>query len=266
MNIYMNILKKIIFILSLLLAAFSGSTYALDTTNTYKINIICNKPGARVFIDYIEAGNAPLYDYLVKPGNHTLMLLISSDNQWEVENYRRNIDIISDTTIGINFERFYVMNSDPFNAKVFLNDTLLGYTPLRLYREWPISGKLTFKKDEYLDETRKVSSNDTNSNYFIKLKEVRYGQTSEIVFKNRKTDFKTKRDFLAIGSFGAGALLSGISAIYHKNVANDSYEIYRQTLNPADLNKTNRNDTFSLISLLVMQGAIAGVIYFLFFD
>lgn len=257
-------MKILLFILMIL--SFYSPASAEDTTQVYKVNIVCNSPGAKVFIDSTDAGKAPVYDYSLQGGTYTIMLILSTGNEWEVENYRRNVDIISDTTLSINFERYYLINSDPFNAKVFLNDTLLGHTPLRLYKESPMFGKLTFKKDEYVDETRSISAGDTGSNIFVKLKEVRYGQSSDIVYKNRKTDFKSKRDFLAIGSFGAGALLSGISAIYHKNVANDSYDTYRQTFNPSDLNKTNTNDTISLISLLVMQGAIAGLIYFLFFD
>lgn len=250
----------------LVLLSSLSSVKAEDTASVCKVNIFCNTPDAKIMIDTINIGNAPIYDYSLNPGTYTLLILPASGNQWEEENYRRTVEIVSDTTFAVNFERFYFINSEPFNASVFLNDSLLGKTPLRLYRESPISGKLKLKKEEYRDEILTLSETDTTSSIFVKLKEVKYGQSENIVFKNRKTDFKTKRNILAIGSFSAGALLGGISAIYHKNIANESYDTYRQTLNPADLNKTNRNDTLSLVSLIVMQGAIAGLIYFLFFD
>jgi hypothetical protein len=139
-------------------------------------------------------------------------------------------------------------------------------TPLRMNTEYPLAGNLTFKKEEYQDEVLNLTHLDTARNIFVKLKENRYGQSSNVVLKNKETGFSSKRNFIAIGSFGVGALLSAVSSIYFKNMANDSYDQYKQTFVPGDLDNTNKYDTFSLISLIVMQGAVAGLIYYLFFD
>lgn len=250
-----------------LIIIVSNNMYAQDSTETVSLSVFCNIENATVFLDSTSLGKPPVNNYNIKPGIYTLSIKNpSASNKWEIENYKKKIELVSDTVISVNFSEFYFINSDPFNADVFNNDKFIGMTPLRIATETPLSGILTFNKDEYKDGIFSLSENDTVRNIFVKLKENRYGQTSPVVFKNKKTNFKSERNFLAIGSFGAGALLGAVSAIYYKNTANDAYDRYRQTFAQTDLDETNRNDTYSLISLIVMQGAIAGLIYFLFFD
>lgn len=254
-------------IIALLFNNISSAQDSLDYTETVNLSIISNLTNSTVFLDTVSLGKPPINNHKTKPGRYTLSIINpSASNKWEIENYKKEIEIISDTLIAVNFNEFYYINSDPFNASVFNNGTMIGMTPLRINLENPLTGTLTFKKDEYIDEVLNLSPVDTTRTIFVKMKENRYGQSSNPVFKNKSTSFNTGRNFLAIGSFGAGALLSAVSSIYYKNMANDSYDTYRQTYDQRDLDRTNRYDTISLISLLVMQGAIAGVIYFLFFD
>ncbi|MCB0723668.1 MAG: hypothetical protein KDC73_03130 [Ignavibacteriae bacterium] len=260
-------MSKLLSIILGLFVLYSGNIYGQDSSGTVSLSIFCNIENAKLFLDSTSLGNPPVNNYKVAPGIYTLSIFNpSSSNKWEVENYKREIEILSDTLLDINFSEFYFIDSDPYNTSVYNNDKFLGLTPLRIQTEDPLSGILTFKKDEYKDYLFDLSGNDTLRNIFVKLTENRYGQTAPVVYKNKKTNFKSDRNFLAIGSFGAGALLGAASAIYFKNTANNSYDLYRQTFDKTDLDKTNRNDTYSLISLIVMQGAIAGLIYFLFFD
>lgn len=250
-----------------LFAIVTSVCSAQDSVETVSLSIISNLDNSSILLDTVSLGRPPISNYKTKPGKYTITILNpKSSNKWEIENYKKEIELISDTIITVNFTEFYFINSDPFNADVFKNDTLIGMTPLRINLQYPLAGTLRFKKDEYVDEVLRLSPVDTVRNIFVKLKESRYGQSSNPVYKNKSTGFNTERNFLAISSFGAGALLSAVSSIYYKNMANDSYDTYRQTFAQKDLDNTNRYDTFSLISLLVMQGAIAGVIYFLFFD
>ena len=254
--------------LFIIIALFSINTaFAQDSVDVVSLSVISNLDNSTVLLDTLSLGKPPVSNFMTKPGKYTLSIINpSASNKWEMENYKKEIELLSDTVIIVNFTEFYFINSDPFNADVFNNGTLIGMTPLRINLEDPLTGTLTFKKDEYVDEVLNLSPVDTARNIFVKLKETRYGQSSNPVFRNKSTSFNSDRNFLAIGSFGAGALLSAVSSIYYKNMANDSYDTYRQTFSQKDLDQTNKYDTFSLISLLIMQGAIAGVIYFLFFD
>lgn len=255
-------------VMLIIIVLFTISTVsAQDSVETVSLSILSNLDNSSILLDTVSLGKPPISNYKTKPGKYTITILNpKASNKWEIENYKKEIELVSDTVITVNFTEFYFINSDPFNANVFKNDTLMGMTPLRINLEYPLVGTLTFRKDEYLDEVLRLSPVDTVRNIFVKLKESRYGQSSNPVYKNKSTGFNTDRNFVAISSFGAGALLSAVSSIYYKNMANDSYDTYRQTFAQKDLDNTNRYDTLSLISLLVMQGAIAGVIYFLFFD
>ena len=51
--------------------------------------------------------------------------------------------------INITFRYFYFINTNPFDARVFKNDTLLGDTPLRFFRDNEMSGSLLIKKKNY---------------------------------------------------------------------------------------------------------------------
>ena len=260
-------MKKLIFIIVFLLSLFYDTSQAQDSTNTVTLSVLCNLDDANIFLDSISLGKPPVGNFKTERGKYTLIITNpDASNKWAVENFKKEIEIVSDTTISINFAEFYYINSDPFNAEVFNNGALLGLTPLRLTLESPLSGELLFKKDQYVDETYRLSPLDTSRSIFVKLKENRYGQTNPIVFKNKETNFKTGRNFLAIGSLGVGTLISAVSAIYFKNQANNSYDVYKQTFNHSDLDDSNRYDVYSIVSLIIMQGAIGGLIYFLFFD
>ena len=260
-------MKKFMLILSVIVYSTPGFLMAQDSTGYVSLNVMCNLTTAQIIIDSTNLGSPPLLNHKIEKGEHKLIILNrESSNKWQVENYKRELFIKSDTIINIDFQKYYFIDSDPFNTEVIFNDTVLGLTPIRLYREASFSGTMVFKKDEYIDKTITLSLQDTSSNIFVKLKEARYGQTDPVVFKNKKTDFKSGRNVLAISSLGIGALGSAISAIYFKNTANNAYDDYTQTYDRSQYDKANQNDTYSLISLIVMQGAIAGLIYFLFFD
>ena len=90
--------------------------------------------------------------------------------------------------------------------------------------------------------------------------------TSISVYKNKPTAFNTKRDFVKIGSMGAVILGSAVSTIRLKQIANDAYDTYLNTHSQSDLDKSNRYDKYSLVTLIIMEAAFAGLVYLLFFD
>ena len=80
------------------------------------------------------------------------------------------------------------------------------------------------------------------------------------------TQFKTRRTILPILGTAGAAITSCVLAFNYKNDANKYYDRYLLTNNSTDLETSNQNDTKFIISVLLMQAAIGGLIYFLFFD
>ena len=59
------------------------------------------------------------------------------------------VHIGHDTTINVNFKYYYYFSTNPFDAKVFKKDSMLGYTPLRFFTDEELTGNLIFKKSNY---------------------------------------------------------------------------------------------------------------------
>ena len=100
----------------------------------------------------------------------------------------------------------------------------------------------------------------------VKLQSLVKSGSNDIVYKNRSTQFKTKRNLPAILLLGAASVAGAYFAIDYKNSANDAFSIYNSTGNNLKLDESNSNDTNFAISLVIMQLAIGGLIYFLSFD
>jgi hypothetical protein len=170
-----------------------------------------------------------------------------------------------DKSDSVNHQYFYFFNTNPYNAEVIFNDSTLGYTPIRFFTKEKLEGSLIFKKDNYNIQPFNLSDYDFNSGRILELVPLNKKE-DKLIFINKETQFKTKRNFYAIGGFGLGALASVISTIKFKNIANNSYDNYLSSLDNSELDKSKKYDAYSVISLIAMQAAIAGLVYFLFVD
>lgn len=90
--------------------------------------------------------------------------------------------------------------------------------------------------------------------------------TSITVHKNKPTAFNTKRDFVKIGGLGIVIAGSVAATIKFKQIANNAYDNYVNSLSQSELDKSDRYDRYAMISLIVMEAAFACMVYLLFFD
>ena len=270
-------MKRSLLLMMMLLTSLGSTTFSqdkqinndsTDSPDIISLSILSNLNDASIYIDSVLAGKTPLRNYMIKEGSHTLKVINPQiSHNWDIENFSSEIILSgTDTTIKIDFETFYYITTDPFNVQVHYNDTLIGLTPLRFYSKEKLVSDILLTKEEYYDSVINLSGYNFSDIINVKLKEKRYGQTAPLVFKNKETNFKTGRDFLAIGSFGAGLILSAYSAIHTKNIANDSYDRYLLSGSQQEYDDSRRYDAYSLVSLIIMEAAIAGLIYFLFID
>lgn len=269
----------IFFIISKISFSQSDSTVATDTTSTidstvvtdsskpFRINILSNMNNAKIFFDTVYTGLTPLLDYKIKEGFYKIKIINpKSLKDWQNENLIFRILISKDTTITANFRYFYYFNTIPFGAKVIQSDSLIGETPLRFFNDNELTGSLLFKKKNYKDFIFDLRSYDFETGANITLQSKGKESINDIVYKNRGTQFETKRPFLPILALGAASIAGAVMAINFKNTANEEYDRYLITGNSENLTASTRNDTYFIISLVAMQAAIGGLIYFLFFD
>jgi hypothetical protein len=262
-------LKIIIFTLlvSLNYALAQTKEEFTDSSKTFTLSIHSNLNNANIFLDTMLIGQTPLINYTVTKGFYNIKVINpKSSKNWAAENKIIPAIIKSDTTINANFQYYYSINTIPFDAIVFKKDSALGITPLRFFSDIELSGTLILKKKNYMDYIYDLKSYDFETGATLTLKPKGKEIINDLVYKNRGTQFKTKRDIITISGLGLAAITGGYMAINFKNKANNAYDKYLSDANQDELNISNRNDTYFTVSLILMQAAIGGLIYFLFFD
>jgi len=160
-------------------------------------------------------------------------------------------------------EYFYFINSNPFNAEVYYKDSLLGLTPVRFTSNEKLSGNILLKKKGYKDESFNLEEYNFEKGTEIFLKSI-LPVEEKIVLKDKGTNFGKKRSLTGILTSGILAITTGMLAYNTKEKANDFYNQYLDNRSQDNLDKSNKYDIYSGISLAIMQVSIAGLIYFLF--
>ncbi len=244
----------------------SDTAVVIDSVRSYRLNIRSNLENARIFFDTVYIGLTPLKDYNVKEGIYKIRIVNpKSLKDWKNANQDMETTISNDTTITADFQYYYYFNTNPFDVKVFLKDSLLGITPLRFFRDNELTGSLIFRKKNYRDFTFDLNKYDFESGANINLTSKGKEEINDIVYVNRGTQFATKRSLLPIAFLGAASIAATYFAFSFKSTANTEYDKYLLNGNSYNLDKSNQNDTYFIISIALMQAAIGGLIYFLFF-
>ena len=252
---------------TLKLQVISDSLTSSDTVKSHRLSISSNLDFAKIYSDTLLIVMTPLIDYFLKEGNYKLKIINPKSLQdWQNDNQTIDLFINKDTTLNIIFNYFYFINTDPYSAKVFKADSLLGETPLRFFMENELTGKLLIRKKNYKDYYFDMDSYNFNTGADIKLIPKGIEEVNDLIYKDRSTQFNTKRSLMPILGTGALSIASAIMAFNYKNIANSEYDKYLLRGNDEYLQESQNNDTYFAVSIVVMQAAVAGLIYFLFFD
>ena len=91
-------------------------------------------------------------------------------------------------------------------------------------------------------------------------------RTNDEVYKDKGTQFNTSRNLPVISGLGAVSIAAGFFTYNFKKKGNSAYDEYLLTGSQEKLDESKENDTYFVISLVLMQAALGGLIYFLFFD
>lgn len=268
---------QIIFLFLLLLNKFgfsqldslevTDSLKLTDTVKVYSVTLLSIPEEAEVYNDTALIGITPIIRTDLKEGVYYLKFINpGSGKYWHNSNYLFDLDLKSDTVISVAFKYFYYFDSDPFNAKVISSDTLLGYTPLRLLNENKLTDNIIFRKENFKDLVFNIKDYDFEKGIKVTLQSKGKVKLNEEVYKDKGTQFNTSRNLPVIAGLGLATLTAGYFTFDFKNKANNLYDDYILTGNSESLDESNKNDIYFAISLILMQAAIGGLVYFLFFD
>lgn len=267
----LNDMKLILlfFLFPLINAAFgqTDTGSVTDTLKTYNLSVFSQPENAKIYLDTILAGITPLESYPVKEGSYTLKIINPfSLSNWESENFISSIEISGDTSVSVTFKYFYYFNSVPFNSDIFKNDTLFGITPFRYLSEEKLTGNLVFRKSNYKDLFYNLDNYDFEKGVTVNLISKGKESVNDLVQKNKGTQFKTKRNLYYVLGSGVLSLTGAFLSVNFKDKSNNNYDKYLLTGDKYYLDESNKNDKYFIASIILMQLAIGGLIYFLFFD
>ncbi len=241
-----------------------------DSTMTYERciyprTIVTDTDGAMVFVDGVQQGTTPIRVELAE-GQYTLSLIHPEYESWLRENIQDTIGVFAamPETLYYTFASRAFITSEPFNAEVFLDDSLLGTTPLVFDAPGSIRDAiLHVRKPGYESMVIDFRSAGTGA-LSVKLERDPLVAPMENLLINYSNDAGASPLRLYIA--GAGAVISGALAAHFKLKADDNYAVYRFTRDPALLDRTNRFDTAAALCIAATQVSLGLFTYFILAD
>ncbi len=226
------------------------------------LEIETNHVEANVYADSTWLGTARRGFFELPIATRTITLVAPAADAWSIRPISRDISLlVSDTArIEILFPYYYRLETVPSGAVVYVEQNserhMLGVTPLSRVSDVPLADELVFDKDGFL--TRRVHpGNDLWNRHLVLLEAVANldRTTPENSIKPRS---KTKWiDYAAAGAVIAG----GILAVHFKTKADNRFDDYNTTRNPALKSNVKQLDLYSGVALGTMQVGL-GVLAF----
>lgn len=243
----------------------TSSVFAQNDSSFYNLSVSSVPDNYDVYIDSIFIGKTPVVNYKLAASSYTLKILNwSTLREWESESKIISLDLKSDTSFTINFRNEYFISTSPSNASVIKNDSTYGFTPLRLFSKEKLNGSFLLRKEGYFDKTINIENFGFGNSIVETL--TPNGITKSNVWKNKNTNFNTKRNFPLIAVLG-GAVAGGTFGAFHfKSKGNDAYDTYLNTQNQADYEESKTNDLYSVLFIVATEITLGVLVYFLFGD
>ncbi len=240
----------------------------VDTCGTGILTILNADSTMNLFLDEQLLENNSDHKKHLPPGKHVIQLTPPDRSVWRVGDWKKEFEITSGESLAITIPeiKYLYINSIPFDATVFLNDSLTGKTPLFITWTNPKNDILRIQMDGYKDYL--IPSHDLKTDYLnIRLetdKAVNEIHLQKVLhFKNKRTQKK----LLTYSMLGL-TLISGVTTIYLRQEADQRYDRYLAAGLPADMNKlfeeTKDYDRYAAIAYGTFQLSFISALYLLF--
>ncbi|MGB5287753.1 MAG: hypothetical protein WBQ32_06810 [Ignavibacteriaceae bacterium] len=212
-----------------------------------KVSIQTDVDDAKLFIDdiFVDDGNNFITE--LDSGLHIIQI---TENlwKWNSDSIRDTINILdcSDVNLIYSFKEIILLDTDPQDAYVFKNDSLIGFTPLLLEQG---QGEYILKKPDYSTKT-------------INFEEISAGEKPELKFlghEKNESFYNTTLFKVLVGT----ALALGATTAYYKLEADKKFDEYQITGNPDLLEQTDRYDVVSGVTFVALQINFGLILYLL---
>lgn len=222
-------------------------TYSQDCKA--RIHIITNEKSDSIFVNNksIGAGSA---EVLLEPGTYHLRIE-EPHNVWDWKIIRDTLKIknCDNITLNYNFKNSIYLKSLPEDAGVYTEDSLLGYTPIRILDR---NQKMLLEKPGYKNKI--LTPIELNENIPVKL---------NFTGMQKSQSFYEKDIFKYL--LGGIIVLGGTTA-YFKLKADNKYDQYLSTGDIKYWDKTKTFDIISSVTMGALQVNFAALIYLFLTD
>ncbi|HET6271734.1 MAG TPA: PEGA domain-containing protein [Bacteroidota bacterium] len=233
---------------------------ALDAPSS--VTFVTDIDSARVVVDGSLVGFTPVKVDTLPPGLHEVRIHHPDMESWLTESITDSINIAigKERVLRYAFVPRYLIQSAPDGADILMGDSLAGITPSVIRISSPREERpIRLRKEGYelatislAQVTRGVIAVDLSRTWHS-------GNHRESIFREDETNGKNLRLYIT----GAATVLSGVASAYFKVQADNRYDDYLRSGNPALRSETSRLDAASGVALAITQLGLGLFTYFL---
>ena len=247
---------------ALQLGLTAGLSAMTDTSGTVQdsshavLSVESNTPGTVIYVDSVMVGTTPLPDITITPACHVLTCVRPDGRSWLVPAVVETLSAAAGEHLKrlVNFPNVYHLTSDPYGADVYLNDSLIGQTPL-LFSTHSERGIVMLRKEGFENVEFPLT---TEGGMLHSTLVSTSGLTPSALVDGQQVKSMTPV-YLSSGA----AIIGGTLAAYFKIKADGYYNDYRNTGDEAALDRVRRFDTISGVALVTSEISLLMLSYFL---
>lgn len=222
------------------------------------VYIETNESGAHVYADSIHLGTAAQGIFAVQPGEVLLRLTPPQRNSWSMESVEERVVAAAGDTVSVAMALpfYYRVESVPYGGSVFIEyddgRQSMGETPLTFSVPEPLNRPVVVDKFGYLPAEIEPGVEHWNRHLVMLERAERVSEemaSAEVPWTPPRSARARWIDYGALGL----AVVSAVVAVNYKFRADDLYDEYEQTGDPALRDRITRFDTRSGIALGTMQ-------------
>ncbi len=229
------------------------------------LQLVVAFPGLKVSIDNHTAGETPMVVQTLSPGVHRIQVTHPDHGAWLAQDWVKDVEISGGDTlvVQIEFQRHFMVNSQPYGASAFVQNEEIGKTPVYVTVPQLQTREVTLRFPGYADSSFVVGYG-VEGPYSISLRPVAASTNSGNPRFEENLRPPSRRMFWA--ALGLAAT-SGALAFYFRKKADDKYDRYLKTGAPRSFNAyyddARKFDRYTAVSFATFQVSFA-VSFYLF--
>lgn len=239
----------------LLFLLLAGVAHSARGQASATVVIETNHPEALVYADTLWLGYASASPFLIPTTVREIRLVAQEENGWNIQPVIQSVDDLhpgSTYHLQLNFPYYYQVRSVPFDAAVYLEyggtRQKIGETPLLYRSDKPLEGSFQIEHPGFIAQKVDPDAEVWNDVEVMLQPDGGEQKATEIAW-SPPSQPRNWIDYAALGL----AVTAGVATIHYKFKADNVYEEYSKTGDPALRQEIKKYDTRAGVSLGAMQ-------------